>query len=124
MRYCIIGSINTIIGFGIIFFLMAFGVFAEMANFIGYCMGIIISFMLNSQFTFKAKHNYAFLRFCLAMGVSYLLNLLTLMFCYRILLLNPYLSQIFAGIIYTGSGFLFSKYFVFKEQCTQTETFK
>ena len=114
LRYCLIGGINTIVGFGIIFILMALGLIAEVANFIGYCAGIIVSFTLNKHFTFKANRNYAFLRFCLAMGSAYVLNLLVLIICYRGFHLNAYIVQILAGIIYTISGFLLSKYFAFR----------
>ncbi|TLD82931.1 GtrA family protein [Helicobacter sp. MIT 11-5569] len=113
--YCLVGAINTFIGFGVIFTLMALGVIAEVANFIGYCVGIIVSFILNARFTFDARRNHAFLRFCLAMGISYLLNLLVLVVCYRVFSMNAYIAQIFSGVVYTTSGFLLSKYFVFKK---------
>ena len=41
LRYCIVGGINTLVGFGFVFMLMAFGLIAEIANFLGYCIGIV-----------------------------------------------------------------------------------
>ncbi len=47
---------------------------------------------------------------------SYALNFLTLVFCVRIININPYLSQIISGGVYTISGFIFAKYFAFRKE--------
>ena len=45
---------------------------------------------------------------------SYTLNFLTLILCIHILKINPYISQIISGAVYTISGFVFLKYFAFR----------
>ena len=45
---------------------------------------------------------------------SYTLNFLTLVLCIHILKINPYISQIISGAVYTISGFVFLKYFAFR----------
>lgn len=116
--YCLVGVINTFIGFGIVFALTFAGVLPELANFLGYCIGIVCSFFLNSKITFaknKVKKSQGLLKFALSMGVAYLLNLLVLFLNYRIFGLNVYLSQILAGGSYTLCGFLLSRFFVWRE---------
>lgn len=116
--YCLVGVINTFIGFGIIFILTFVGILPELANFLGYCIGIVCSFFLNSKITFaknKVSKNKGLLKFATSMGVVYLVNLVALFLSYRIFGLNVYLSQILAGGSYTLCGFLLSKFFVWRE---------
>ncbi|AKT90577.1 polysaccharide biosynthesis protein, GtrA family [Campylobacter ureolyticus RIGS 9880] len=115
IKYLLVGVLNTIIGFGIIFGLMFTGISPEISNLSGYSIGIVISYILNKIFTFqsKTKSKIEFIKFILAMLMAYILNFITLKICLS-LSINPYISQIFAGGIYTISGFLLSKFWVFK----------
>lgn len=110
------GVANTIFGYSLIFVFMYIGLTPEISNFIGYFFGIILSYFLNKYYTFKIKtqDKKEFVFFFASMIASYIINLAVLIICYKALNLNTYLSQIIAGIFYTISGFLFSKYFVFK----------
>lgn len=47
------------------------------------------------------------------MLMAYILNFITLKICLS-LSINPYISQILAGEVYTVSGFLLSKFWVFR----------
>lgn len=117
IKYLIVGVFNTLVGFGVIFILMHIGLLPEMANFIGYLCGIIVSFVLNKYFTFKSK-NYLkkeFIKFVASMGIAYLINLLVLIVLYRYFGVNEYISQIIAGIFYTISGYILSKFYAFKQ---------
>lgn len=115
-KYCLVGVANTIFGYSLIFVFMYIGLTPEISNFIGYFFGIILSYFLNKYYTFKIKtqDKKEFVFFFASMIASYIINLAVLIICYKALNLNTYLSQIIAGIFYTISGFLFSKYFVFK----------
>ncbi|CAM2823892.1 GtrA family protein [Helicobacter burdigaliensis] len=121
LKYCLVGVINTFVGFGVVLLLTYCGLFAEGANFLGYCVGIVCSFFLNQKFTFRIEGkacrqiiNAKFVRFLIFMGISYIINLLVLFVSYRLVGLNVYLSQVLAAISYTLSGFVFSKIYVFK----------
>lgn len=115
LLYCLVGILNTIIGFGVIFLLTFYEVMPELANFLGYCIGIICSFFLNSFFTFKQKSTPTkMLYFIIAMGISYTINLIVLIIAHRIIGLDVYLSQILSGISYTLTGFILSKFYVWK----------
>lgn len=113
--YLFIGVLNTLVGFGIIFTLMYLGNDPTISNLIGYICGIIFSYFMNKSFTFKSKNKskLEFIRFIIAMLISYFLNLLTLKLALNSSV-NPYISQIIAGFIYTVSGFLISRFWVFK----------
>lgn len=116
IRYLIVGAFNTIIGYGIIFILMALGTIPEIANIIGYIFGIIVSYILNKIYTFKTKtkSKKEFIRFVMCMICSYLINFIALIVLYRYFDVDKYIATIIASIFYTLSGYIFSKYFAFK----------
>lgn len=112
--YNLVEIVNTFVGLGSVFALTYFGFIAEIANFLDYVIGICLSYFLNSKFTFKAKRTaLKALKFTIAMGIAYCLNLGFLSISYRIYDIDVYLAQCLAGVIYTASGFLLCRYFVF-----------
>jgi putative flippase GtrA len=117
LKYGLIGVVNTIVGYGITFYLFYLGVLAELANLFGYIVGFFLSYFLNKKYNFKSinSHKKDLPKFLLSMGVAYVLNLIILMVCYRFFEMNVYLSQIIAGIVYTGCGYILSKRWVFRK---------
>lgn len=113
-KYLLVGTLNTIVGFSIIFGLMFLGVSPEISNISGYAVGIIFSYFMNKIFTFKsnAKSKIEFIKFAISMLIAYVLNFITLKICLNFGI-NPYICQILSNIIYTISGFLLSKFWVF-----------
>lgn len=116
IKYGIIGVFNTLVGFGIIFFLFFLGVYPELSNFIGYVIGFFVSYFLNKKYNFKSEnsHKKDLPKFLLSMSLAYILNLLVLIICYRYLDVNVYISQILAGTVYVLTGYILSKIWVFK----------
>jgi putative flippase GtrA len=112
--YNLVGIVNTFVGLGSVLALTYFGFIAEVVNFFGYVIGVCLSYFLNSKFTFKAKRTaLKALKFTIAMGIAYCLNFGFLSISYRIYNIDVYLAQCLAGVIYTASGFLLCRYFVF-----------
>jgi putative flippase GtrA len=114
LRYNLVGVANTLVGFSIVFSLMFFGVSAEHSNMIGYAFGAVLSFYLNSKYTFKSKmtKSLAF-KFFAVLGVSYIINFLVLKWLLSIEI-EPYLAQLFSAIVYTLSSFVLMKVSVFR----------
>lgn len=114
-NYLFVGILNTIVGFGLIFLLMFFGISPELSNIIGYAVGICFSYIMNKIFTFKTKQKsfLEFIKFIISMLIAWCLNFITLKICLKNGI-NPYIAQIIAGGIYTISGYLLSKIWVFK----------
>jgi len=114
LTYNAIGIINTLIGFTLIFMLMYLGVSAEKSNAMGYSIGAIISYILNSKYTFKntSHSTVRMVKFFAVLGLAYLLNFITL----QMLLpsINAYTAQLFAAIVYTVSAFVLAKLIVFQ----------
>ena len=114
-KYLTIGIFNTLAGYAFIFTLMSVGFSPELSNFIGYSSLLFVSYILNKKFNFKSKkdHIEELPKFVVSMLIAYILNLLSLIFFIYILTVDQYLSQILAGIVYTGSGYILSKTWVF-----------
>jgi putative flippase GtrA len=115
VTYNIVGIANTLVGFSIIFLLMFAGVGATLSNAIGYAIGSILSYILNKKYTFKSTSNSKMqaVKFFMVLGVSYLLNFVTLQWLLGFL--NPYIAQLFSAVVYTLSSFLLAKFIVFKD---------
>ena len=113
LKYNIVGIANTLVGFSIVFLLMFSGVSPIKSNVIGYTIGSILSYYLNSRYTFDAK-SYStkqVIKFFIVLLVAYFLNYLTLQ--WMLGEVNPYLAQLVSAIVYTVSSFLLMRGFVF-----------
>ena len=52
-RYSMVGLLNTLLGYGVIFALMALSISALVANAVGYAVALVLAFVLNRQFVFR-----------------------------------------------------------------------
>jgi len=116
-RYVITGLINSLATYitSIILF-KVFNLFLVISNFLGYVVGIFVSFYLNRNFVFKSKEakiKKQFYKFICACLVSYFINLIFLIIFSYIFQLNAYLSQILSMIIYSLSFYIFSNKYIF-----------
>ncbi len=115
VRFCSVGLLNTAAGLVIIWLLMWFGVGVYAANLLGYGAGMVISFTLNRNWTFrqdKPTRSADILRFLLACAVSYGLNLMVVAGLLAVGF-PAYPAQLAGLPAYTACFFLLSKYFVF-----------
>ncbi|TLD84286.1 GtrA family protein [Helicobacter trogontum] len=114
--YGIVGIINTIIGYSIMFGLTFIGVIPELANALGYGIAFVVSYLLNKKFTFQSKHTHKrdFIRFALVSCFAYIANLSVLVICHRILMWNEYIALIIANIVYVFIGYLLHKCWTFR----------
>ena len=94
---------------------MFLGLSATISNVIGYFFGAILSYVLNKKYTFKSKDKKQSeaLKFFMVLGISYLLNFITLQ--WLLTFINPYYAQLISAIVYTLSSFILAKFFVFKD---------
>lgn len=114
VKYNTVGIVNTLLGFSIIFILMFLGVSPMISNAVGYGIGAIFSYYLNSKYTFQdTPHSYIrMFKFFMILSLSYLLNFLVLQ--WLLPFLNPYIAQFISAVVYTLSSFFFMKFFVFR----------
>ncbi len=116
IRYCIIGVINTLSCFSVIFIMMYIvHVHYLISNIIGYATGIMVSFILNKYKNFRSRGSVKteLPVFLVAFGCSYSANVLVLWFAGEILHADKFFSQLAAGTIYTMIFYLLMRSVVF-----------
>ena len=116
LTFNLVGVVNTIFGFSLIFSLMFMGLSATVSNVIGYFFGAILSYYLNKKYTFKSKekNKQEALKFFTVLFISYIINFIILQLL--ITRTDPYLAQLISAIAYTVSSFILAKFFVFKNK--------
>jgi putative flippase GtrA len=116
-RYVLVGILNTLISLGIIWTLFyGFSVDYRISYFIGTCIGILSSFVLNRSFTFRSKAPWliGLIKFLLSSAVSYLVSNFCLMTAVEKLNLAHSLAFLLAMVSYTVVNYLLNKTLVFK----------
>jgi putative flippase GtrA len=116
-RFLSVGAVNTLVGLLVIFAGKAFfGLGDVAANAVGYAVGVLLSFRLNSRWTFgyQGAQWPAFAKFLVITAVAYAANLLTVLVAIRYLGVNAYLAQAMGVPPFTLTTYLASKYLVFR----------
>jgi putative flippase GtrA len=123
-KYGLVGILNTLLTAAVIWILLyllsdgspsAFVMF--IANSVGYLVGLINSFILNRNWTFKSKSNWkrSLFRFLIAFAVCYCLQLGVVLWLNRFgMITSAYLCQLIGIVVYSVLNFLLNKYYAFK----------
>lgn len=122
VRYLTVGVLNTCVGLGTIYFsLYALKLSDPQANVLGYCVGVLCSFVLNKLWTFSARGAAGgqFARFVLVTAIAYLVNLGTVMGLIDLGGVNHYLAQALGVLPYTLLGYFGSRYFAFRDNAVR-----
>jgi len=116
-RFLVVGVFNTLIGYCVIFACMYLGRMSpETSNAAGYTVGLVISYILNRNYTFNSRQDRfgESIRFFIVFVIAYASNFMVLMILIHNLGIHKGVSQIFAGLIYIVTSYLTNKYYVFK----------
>lgn len=114
-RYIFVGIGNTLLTLSIIYFLMWININLYVANFIGYSIGISLSFLLNSKFTFSSTMSIRkFAKFLVSCSICYILNIFVIYVTILWSIQSDYIAQFLGMIVYTILGFLLNKLWVMK----------
>lgn len=123
LRFGLVGMVNTAVGLSVIYALMlGLGVSPALSNMAGYAVGLCVSFVLNSRWTFRDRMSLSgALRFLGAFAISYAANLACLLALIGPAGIAPEIAQLAAMVVYTLVFFLLSRLFVFRRGAAQTE---
>jgi len=116
-RFIMVGVFNTLFGYCVIFACMYLARMSpEASNMTGYTIGLIVSYILNRNFTFNSKQSRTteIIRFLAVFVVAYSSNFAILVILIHKVGLHEGMSQIFAGVVYVVTSYLMNKYYVFK----------
>jgi putative flippase GtrA len=116
-RFLTVGVLNTLLGLLVIY---AAKYFADMgdalANLVGYVVGIVFSYALNSRWTFRysGPELPVALKYVLVVLTAYCANLITVLALIHVLGVNSYFAQATGIPAYTVVAYLLSRYFAFR----------
>jgi putative flippase GtrA len=116
-RFVSVGIVNTFTGLAVIYAAKWFFQFEDVsANVLGYSIGLLLSFALNSRWTFayRGPRLSPLFKFLLVALVAYAANLLTVLIAIQYFDPNGYLAQATGVVPYALITYLASKYFVFR----------
>ena len=118
IKFLLVGVVNTAVGLAIIYGLKWLRRSDVTANILGYLCGLMVSFTLNRNWTFRHAGTIlpAALRFLLVFAVAYLANLGTVLGLIRLLGVNGYVAQTLGIIPYTTLFYLGSRYVAFRPE--------
>ncbi|MHB2247719.1 GtrA family protein [Pseudomonas fitomaticsae] len=122
-KFLIVGIGNTLTGLSVIYAMKYFFAANDIyANAFGYTCGLIVSYALNSRWTFEFKGEQlsAFKRFCICFLLSYAANILTVMTLIKALSLDAYLAQALGMPAYTVTNYILCKHYAFKKDSLST----
>lgn len=115
IRYGLVGVANTLFGLMMIYLAKIGGAGDVLANLFGYCCGLLLSFKLNTKWTFRYGGRLlpAFYKFSVVIAMAYLLNLGIVLTAIQFMTINSYIAQALGIVPYTIVSFLGLRYFVF-----------
>lgn len=115
-RFVAVGVFNTILGYGVIFSCSYLaGMSPELSNAVGYTVGLILSYILNRNYTFSSRQSRRgeIIRFLSIFVFAYALNFIALLIMIYKFNMHEIASQIIAGLFYTIISYLMNKFYVF-----------
>jgi len=123
IRFLLVGMANTLLGLFVIYaakWLLHMG--DAPANLLGYACALILSFTLNSSWSFRYDGRIlpAIMKFVAVIIVAYLLNFAMVMAAIKIFAINSYIAQMLGIIPYTLFTYLGSWFIVFRLPMTST----
>ncbi len=116
-RYLSVGVANMVVGLSTIYLCMSALHAGDLgSNVLGYCAGVICSFVLNRRWTFASTGDWLpqLGRFLLVLGIAYAANIITVLALIDRFGANRYLAQALGTIPYTVIGYVGSRVFAFR----------
>ncbi len=115
-RYLSVGVVNMAVGLSTIYLCMYVLHATDLrANELGYCAGVVCSFVLNRRWTFASNDAWVpqLVRFLMVLGIAYAANVVTVLGLVG-LGTNRYLAQALGTVPYTAFGYIGSRLFAFR----------
>ncbi|MDR3117876.1 MAG: GtrA family protein [Mediterranea sp.] len=129
VKYGLVGVLNTLLTAAIIWILLRIlsdkdspkpvpALIMFIANSTGYIAGLINSFILNRNWTFKSKSSWqlSLLRFLAVFAVCYCLQLSVVLWLNSFeVIASAYICQLVGIVVYSALNFFLNKYYTFYE---------
>lgn len=116
LKFGIVGLSNSIMTFLVYSILIFFGSYYLVANVIGYCAGVVNSYIWNSKFVFKRQQSKVlFTKFMLVNLITLSINTILLYILIDKLNYGKYVGQMITISISMIINFMLNKFWTFKK---------
>ncbi|MCF6262299.1 MAG: GtrA family protein [Xanthomonadales bacterium] len=121
IRFGITGIANTLFGLLMIYLGKLLGAGDITANIFGYSCGLLLSFQLNSSWTFRYQGRLlpVVYKFCMVILIAYLVNLSIVLYSINELLINSYFAQALGVLPYAIISYLGLRFYVFTKESSK-----
>ena len=114
--FVMIGGVNTLTAI-VVSYLLSGWLDPNLSYVIGYCVGFLVSYLLNSRFTFQAKLAWdKLIKYAIATIPNFLIQNGVVILCYNILGWHKLVAYVLAAAVGVPVTFLLQKFFAFKKQ--------
>ncbi len=121
--FSLVGVANGVVGIVVIVVASLFGAGPLLANVLGYGAGLLVSFTLNSRVTFQSRtvDRHTVMRFLLAFGVAFAINLLVVRAVAGLFATHKLLTSLAGTPLYVVAFYLLCEYWVFRRHTSGTD---
>ena len=118
LKFVGVGLLNTLLSLAVINILMYVGVNYQLANLVGYVVGVINSFFWSKFWVFRSQKSLykEALLFGIVFFFCYVANFMALLFLVEIFQLSPYIAQPMAMCVYTLLNFILNRTITFRKR--------
>lgn len=115
-KFCLVGLTNTVIGLGIYYFLLWFGVNYLISNAASWVISVLNAFYWNNKYVFKNESSwlYSLLKTYVSYGFSFLLGLVLLYIFVEWCSISKILAPLLILIVTIPVNFLLNKFWTFR----------
>lgn len=116
--FSLVGIANTIAGVSVVIIAGLLGSGPILSNVFGNSTGLIMSFVLNSRFTFQDRviNRFTLLRFLCAFAIAFAVNIGTVYIVTSILTYSGLLASLSGAPLFTGIFYVLCEYWVFQRK--------
>ncbi|GAB5486621.1 MAG: hypothetical protein Pars2KO_01910 [Parasphingorhabdus sp.] len=114
LRYIVIGSFNTMIGYGVYCLMLAVGMNFAGASLVSLIFGIMLSFLTLGRYVFLSQLEGRFAKFILVWAVLYIFNVAVISAIMHFGV-NAYIAGLIAAVPTLGTAFLLQRFYVFND---------
>lgn len=114
LRYIIVGSFNTMIGYGVYCLMLVVGMNFAGASLVSLIFGILLSFLTLGRYVFLSQLEGRLAKFILIWAVLYIFNIAAISAIMHFGA-DPYIAGLIAAVPTLGTAFLLQRFYVFND---------
>jgi putative flippase GtrA len=116
VSYLIAGVLTTIINFAVYYTLICIGIDYKIANTVAFIAAVLFAYFSNKKYVFRSNNGFLgeFVKFMIGRGLTYLLDIGTMIIQVEAIGVSEYYAKIWTGILVVAANYLIGKFWTFR----------